>query len=445
MNRKIPLCKGEKKLINAWASYDWANSVYPLVISSTIFPIYFTALYSDNKTIAFLGFDFKNTALISFVTAIAFIVVAFNSPLLSGIADYIGNKKRFMKIFVYRGSLSCIGLYWFELNNIYVGMAFYFFALIGYWSSLVFYNSYLPDIAYPRQQDKASARGFSIGYFGSVLLLIFNLSMVMQPNWYGITGTEGEAAMKAMKYSFVAVGIWWALFSQYAFYHLPKGNSNSGIVTKDVIWNGFQELKMVWNQLGDNPLLKKFLPAFFVYSTALQTVMLIAAYFGEEEIQWGSNQEKTIGLIISIMLIQIVAILGAFITAHASKRFGNILTLIIINFTWAGICIYAYVIKTPIQFYFAASGVGIVMGGLQSLSRSTYSKLIPKTKDTTSFFSFYDVTEKVGIVIGMIMFGTIDQLTGSMRNSILFFLVMFITGALMLTRIPNRSGDPKST
>jgi UMF1 family MFS transporter len=445
MNRKIPLCKGEKKLINAWASYDWANSVYPLVISSTIFPIYFTALYSDNKTIAFLGFDFKNTALISFVTAIAFIVVAFNSPLLSGIADYIGNKKRFMKIFVYIGSLSCIGLYWFELNNIYVGMAFYFFALIGYWSSLVFYNSYLPDIAYPRQQDKASARGFSIGYFGSVLLLIFNLSMVMQPNWYGITGTEGEAAMKAMKYSFVAVGIWWALFSQYAFYHLPKGNSNSGIVTKDVIWNGFQELKMVWNQLGDNPLLKKFLPAFFVYSTALQTVMLIAAYFGEEEIKWGSNQEKTIGLIISIMLIQIVAILGAFITAHASKRFGNILTLIIINFTWAGICIYAYVIKTPIQFYFAASGVGIVMGGLQSLSRSTYSKLIPKTKDTTSFFSFYDVTEKVGIVIGMIMFGTIDQLTGSMRNSILFFLVMFITGALMLTRIPNRSGDPKST
>ncbi len=443
MNRKIPLEKGEKKLINAWAFYDWANSVYPLVISSTIFPIYFTALSSGTKTIAFLGFDFKNTALISFITAMAFIVVAFNSPLLSGIADYIGNKKRFMKIFVFIGSLSCIGLYWFELNNIYVGMAFYFFALIGFWASLVFYNSYLPHIAYPMQQDKASARGFSMGYFGGVLLLIFNLSMVMQPDWYGITGTEGEAAMKAMKYSFVTVGIWWALFSQYTFYHLPKGNGNKGKVTKDVIWNGFQELKMVWNQLGDNPLLKKFLPAFFVYSTALQTVMLIAAYFGEEEIQWGSNQEKTIGLIVSIMLIQIVAILGAFLTAHASKRFGNILTLIVINLIWAGICIYAYFIQTPIQFYFAASGVGMVMGGLQSLSRSTYSKLIPITKDTTSFFSFYDVTEKVGIVIGMAMFGTIDQLTGSMRNSILFFLVMFIAGALMLTRIPNRSGDPK--
>ena len=189
MNRQIPLEKGEKKLINAWAFYDWANSVYPLVISSTIFPIYFTALSSETKTIAFLGFDFKNTALISFVTAMAFIIVALNSPLLSGIADYIGNKKRFMKIFVYTGSLSCIGLYWFDLQNIYVGMTFYFFALIGFWASLVFYNSYLPDIAYPEQQDKASARGFSMGYFGSVLLLIFNLSMVMQPDWYGITGT----------------------------------------------------------------------------------------------------------------------------------------------------------------------------------------------------------------------------------------------------------------
>ena len=445
MNRQIPLEKGEKKLINAWAFYDWANSVYPLVISSTIFPIYFTALSSETKTIAFLGFDFKNTALISFVTAMAFIIVAFNSPLLSGIADYIGNKKRFMKIFVYTGSLSCIGLYWFDLQNIYVGMAFYFFALIGFWASLVFYNSYLPDIAYPEQQDKASARGFSMGYFGSVLLLIFNLSMVMKSDWYGITGTEAEAAMKAMKYSFVAVGIWWALFSQYAFYHLPNGNNNSGKVTKDVIWNGFQELKKVWNKLGDNPNLKRFLPAFFIYNTALQTVMLIAAYFGEEEIQWGSNQEKTIGLIVSIMLIQIVAILGAFLTAHASKRFGNILTLIVINLIWAGICVYAYVIQTPVEFYFAASGVGMVMGGLQALSRSTYSKLIPQTKDTTSFFSFYDVTEKVGIVFGMVMFGMIDQLTGSMRNSILFLLVMFIAGALMLTRIPNRSGDPKTT
>ena len=436
MKRKYRLEKGNSKLINAWASYDWANSVYPLVISSTVFPIYYSAISQDIGTIEFLGYDFKNTALISFVTAMAFVVVAFNSPLLSGIADYIGNKKRFMKFFVYTGSISCMGLYFFELDSIYMGMMFYFFALIGFWASLVFYNSYLPDIAHPEQQDFASARGFSMGYVGSILLLILNLSMVLQPDWYGITGTPLESSLKAMKYSFITVGIWWALFSQYAFYHLPKGNSE-GKVTKDVLWNGFLELKKVWYQLDKLPILKKFLPAFFVYSTALQTVILIATYFGEEEIVWASSEQKTIGLIVSIMLIQIVGIFGAYATAAASKRFGNISTLVVVNSIWAVLCIFAFFIRTPLEFYIAAGGVGMVMGGIQALSRSTYSKLIPETNDTTSFFSFYDVTEKVGIIIGMSMFGTIDQITGSMRNAILFFVILFISGALLLSRIPN--------
>ena len=436
MKRKNQLKKGDSKLINAWASYDWANSVYPLVISSTVFPIYYSSISQDINTIEFLGYDFKNTALISFVTALAFVIVAFNSPFLSGIADYIGNKKRFMKIFIYMGSISCMGLYFFELDNIYMGMSFYFLALIGYWASLVFYNSYLPDIAYLEQLDYASARGFSMGYVGSVLLLIINLSMVIQPDWYGIKGTPSESSLKAMKYSFVLVGIWWVLFSQYAFYHLPVGNIKRK-VTKDIFWNGFLELKKVWNQLDEAPILKKFLPAFFVYSTALQTVILIAAYFGEEEIMWDNSEQKTIGLIVSILLIQIVGIFGAYVTATASRKFGNILTLVVVNFIWAGLCIFAFFIKTPFEFYSAAAGVGLVMGGIQALSRSTYSKLIPETNDTTSFFSFYDVTEKVGIIIGMAIFGTIDQITGSMRNSILLFIILFISGALLLSRIPN--------
>ena len=437
MRSKVKLQKGNKKLINAWAFYDWANSVYPLVISSTIFPIYYSAISEEILYIDFLGYQFKNTALISFVTAMAFLVVALKTPLLSGIADYIGNKKRFMKIFVYTGSISCMGLYFFELHNLYMGLFFYFFALIGFWASLVFYNSYLPDIAHPNQQDFASARGYSMGYIGSVLLLIFNLSMVIKPDWYGITGSPAEASMKAMKYSFVTVGFWWALFSQYSFYYLPTGKS-LGKIDKRVILNGFFELRGVWNKLKDYPNLKKFLPAFFVYSTAIQTVVLIATYFGEEEINWPSAKEKTIGLIVSILIIQIIAIFGAYFTASAAKRYGNITTLIAVNCIWATLCVFAFFIQTPYEFYFAAGGVGLVMGGIQSLSRSTYSKLIPQTNKTTSFFSFYDVTQKVGIIIGMVIFGTIDQITGSMRNSVLFFLILFILGALLLTRIPNR-------
>ena len=435
LSSKVPLEKGSKKLINAWAFYDWANSVYSLVISSAIFPLYFGALFTDINTISFFNYDIKNTAVISFVTAFAFIIVAFISPLLSGIADYIGDKKKFMKIFVYMGSLSCIGLYFFELDTIYMGLFFYFLAMVGIWASLVFYNSYLPDIAYPDQQDRASARGFSMGYIGSVLLLLFNLAMVMQPEWFGISGEPQEASMKAMRYSFISVGIWWSLFSQYSFYYLPKGN-NQIKVTKDIFWNGFKELKLVWEQLKNNLGLRRFLPAFFSYSMALQTVLLVAAYYGEEEIAWASSSEKTIGLIVSILLIQIVAIFGAILTARASERFGNIIVLVVINGIWAVLCVIAYYTRTPMQFYIVAGFVGMVMGGLQSLSRSTYSKLIPETQDTTSFFSFYAVAEKIAIVIGMLCFGLIDHFSGSMRNGILFFILFFILGGVMLLRIP---------
>ena len=435
---KIALKKGSKKLINAWAFYDWANSVYSLVISSAIFPLYYGLIFSEINFISFFGYQIKNTAVISFITAFAFVVVAFMSPILSGIADYIGNKKRFMKIFVYIGSISCLGLYWFELQTIYLGLFFYFFALIGLWASLVFYNSYLPDIAYPDQQDIASARGFSYGYIGSVILLLINLMIIMNPNSFGIEGSGSEASMTAMKYSFVSVGIWWALFSQYSFYFLPKSNREVK-VTKDIFWNGYKELKLVYKELKNQTKLKRFLPAFFLYSMALQTVMLVAAYFGEEEISWGSSKEKTLGLIVSILLIQVVAIFGAILTARASKYFGNIPVLIFINFFWVVLCVIAYFTKTPAQFYSVAGFVGLVMGGLQSLSRSTYSKLLPKTFDTTSFFSFYDVTEKIGIVIGMLCFGLVDQISGSMRNGILFFIIFFVFGAFMLMRIPKSS------
>jgi UMF1 family MFS transporter len=425
--------KGSKKLRNAWAFYDWANSVYPLVISSAIFPIFYASLFPENQLeVAVFGTTFKNTALISFVTAAAFLVVAFISPLLSGIADYVGNKKRFMQFFCYLGALSCIGLYWFSIENIYFGLSCYFFGLIGFWGSCVFYNSYLPDVAFEEQQDKLSAKGYSLGYIGSVLLLGISLFYVMGQE----TGAE---KMEAMKTSFVFTGIWWIAFSQYTFYHLPKGNKTGQKVTRAVFFNGFRELKKVKNQLFENRTLKRYLIAFFVYSMAVQTVMLVAVYFGEQEINWDNDDQKTIGLIISILVIQIVAVLGAVITSRASAKFGNIPTLIAINIIWAVICICAYFVTEPIHFYVTAGFVGLVMGGIQALSRSTYSKFLPKTDDTASYFSFYDVSEKVGIVIGMLMYGFIDEITGSMRNSIVFLTLFFISGVVLLLRVPKKN------
>jgi UMF1 family MFS transporter len=381
------LAKGSKKLLNAWAFYDWANSVYTLTIASAIFPIFYEALFSDrDHYIDVFGLHLKNSALISFTTAAAFLVICFISPLLSGIADYVGNKKSFMKFFCYLGALSCMGLYWFNLEDIYIGLAFYFLGLIGYWGSLVF---------------------------------------------------DGEAAMKAMRYSFVMVGVWWILFSQYTYYYLPKGNKKTGEkLTKSVVFNGFKELKKVWFLLNDNIALRRYLGGFFVSSMGVQTVMLVATYFGAQEIQWSSKEESTIGLIICILLIQLVAVVGAFLTSRASAKFGNIPTLIFINCIWAIFCALAFFITLPMHFYIMATVVGFVMGGIQSLSRSTYSKLLPETEDTTSFFSFYDVAEKIGIVIGMCVYGIIDQITGSPRLAIVILAVFFVVSIFLLRRIP---------
>jgi len=433
--------KGSKKLLNAWAFYDWANSVYNLVISSAIFPIFYGALFrvAGIEKVAIFGGEIARAPLISYTTSAAFLFIAIITPLLSGIADYLGNKKIFMKFFCYLGGISCMGLYWFSLENIYIGLLCYFFGLVGFWVSFAVSNSYLPDIAFPEQQDAISAKGYSMGYFGSVLLLLFNLAMIMNPSLFGIlSDAEGAAEMKAMRYSFLSVGIWWILFSQYTFFHLPSGFKKGG-KRRHIILNGFRELTSVWQQLGHDIRLKRYLGAFFVYSMAVQTVMLIAAYFGEEEIQWTSDAERTTGLIVSILVIQIVAILGATLTARASKAFGNVKTLIVVNVLWVLICIDAYFLKTPTDFYIAAGCVGMVMGGIQALSRSTYSKFIPETRDTTSFFSFYDVAEKIGIVIGTFLYGFVAQLTGSMRNATIFLGLFFIIGVLLLTRVHKKT------
>ncbi len=433
--------KGSKRLLNAWAFYDWANSVYTLTIASSIFPIYYSALFSSkDQLVSAFGFEMKQTVLISIITAFTFLMVAILSPILSGIADYVGDKKSFMKFFCYVGGLGCIGLYWFSLESIHRSLFFYFMGLIGYWGSLVFYNSYLPDIAFEEQQDRISAKGFSLGYIGSVLLLLVNLAMVMKPGWFGfdvgVTDQDlGMAKMKAMKVSFITVGLWWILFSQYTFYVLPKGVSNEHKITKNVLFNGFRELQSVWRQLKQNLRLKRYLGAFFVFSMAVQTIMLMAVYFGEKEIAWASDSEKTMGLIISILVIQLVAVVGAVVTSRASDKFGNIRTLIVVNLVWLCLCFYAYFMVTPLQFYIAAGLVGLVMGGIQALARSTYSKFLPETEDTTSYFSFYDVAEKIGIVIGMVIFAMVDHIS-TMRYAILFLFLFFLVGIILLFRVP---------
>jgi len=420
------------KVINGWAMYDWANSVYNLVITTTFFPAYYaavTSLANFPDGIVFLGRHFVNTELKDYVLAVGFLLIALLSPILSSIADYKGNKKNFMRFFCYLGAASCSLLFFFDKSNIILGLMCFMFAGIGFYGSQVFYNSYLPEIAAEEDRDRISARGYSMGYIGSVLMQLVGFGLVI--------GMSDKTM--ALKITFLLVGIWWVGFAQLTFKALPITPKSERKTKKHVLVNGFHELKIVWEQVVHMPILKRFLAAFFFYSMGVQTVMLVAIDFGIKELKLPDQQ-----LIITAVIIQIVAIVGAIGMSKLSARFGNINVLILTVLLWIGVCIAGYFISTEMHFYIIASLVGLVMGGIQSLSRSTYSKLMPETKDTASFFSFYDVTEKLAIVIGLFTFGFIEGIS-SIRNSILSLVIFFILGfaLLLLTAIKEKALQQK--
>jgi len=419
------------KTVRAWYMYDWANSVYSLVITSSIFPIYYkaVAVSADGDNISFLGFTLKNSVLYSYALSFSFLVVAAILPLLSGVADYTGRKKFFMKLFVAIGSLSCMGLFFFkDIDTLEWGIFCSIMASIGFSGSLVFYNAFLPEIVTEDRYDMVSAKGFSMGYYGSVILMVVCMTLILNYSAFGFA-TEGFAT----RFTFLLVGMWWMGFSMITFAVLPENpygkNPGGKIWTK-----GYYEVLKVWQSLKDSPDMKKFLTSFFFYNMGVQTVMYLATLFGTDVLNLDTG--KLIG---TILLIQLVASLGAWFFARVSKARGNKMALAIMIIIWIMVCLAAYVITSELQFYILAAVVGLIMGGIQSLSRATYSKLIPEnTIDHASYFSFYDVTYNLSIVLGTFSYGLINHLTGSMRNSALALAVYFVIGLIVLSRIKAR-------
>jgi UMF1 family MFS transporter len=420
-----------KKVINGWAMYDWANSTYNLVITTTFFPIYFAASTKDafgSDKIPFLNRTYVNSALYDYSLTGAYLIIALLYPILTSISDTRGNKKRFMQFFCYLGALSCAALYFFSGSNVEFGVLFFVLAAIGYSGSLVFYNSYLPEIAAEEDRDRISAKGYSLGYVGSVLLQLIGFALVLTM----------PSAGEATRITFLLVGIWWIVFAQFTFRVLPKQVVPPGLKKGNIFKDGFREISRVYQQVKKMPVLKRFLRAFFFYSMGVQTVMLAATLFGSKVL--GLNDTK---LIVTVVLIQLVAILGAWSMSRLSGIYGNFRVLIGVIIFWVFLCFAAYYtayLKEQGQdpeyyFYMLAICVGLVMGGIQSLSRSTFAKLMPETTETASFFCYYDFTEKIAIAIGISSFGLIEELThdhGGMKNSILSLIVFFVVGLIFL-------------
>ena len=424
---------GDKKLINAWAFYDWANSVYSLVISTAVFPIYYAGLTTsegfanaDGK-IAFLGTLWTPTSLYNYALAFSFLVVAFISPMLSGIADYAGNKKKFLKGFCLLGSLSVMCLFFFTgKDTLWVGIIFTILASIGFWGSIVFYNAYLPEVAHPEQQDNVSAKGFMLGYSGSILLLFICLVLI-ETEVFGMYDKQFGSQL-----SFVLVGLWWLGFAQITYAKLP--NEEKKVLQKDNYFiKGLKEIQKVAKELFAHRELKIFLISFFLLSIGVQTIILMAGIFGT------ILGLETLNLIMTILLVQFVGIFGAFLFSRLSNRIGNIKTLKIAIAIWGLVCFIGFNLtkETPhIEMYFYILGalIGLVMGAVQSLARSTYSKLLPKTEDHASYFSFFDVTEKIALVIGMVTFGILNSMI-SIQSSVLALAVFFLASFITLSRI----------
>lgn len=417
--------KNNKKTIWAWAMFDWANQSYNMVITSTIFPAYYVGITQDKNPggmVSFFGHKYVNTVLSNYVLGASYLLIVILLPILTSIADYKGHKKLYLQMFTWLGSLACFGLFFFQMKTFEFGMICFGLASVGYCGGFVFYNSYLPQIATVDKQDAVSAKGFIYGFAGSIVVQVLCFVFVLGHKWLGITED------KSAQISFLIVALWWIGFSLIPFYLLPKGVPNAGSHQYNVFTGGFKELAKVWKKVGQLPLLKRFLPAFFFYSVGVQTIMLVAANFAAKELKMPDDDLITI-----ILIIQVVAIIGAAITAKASEKFGNVKALSVVVAIWCLICAGVYFIANANEFYVAAGVVGLVMGGVQSLSRSTFSKFIPPNiPDTASYFSFYDVTEKLSIVVGLFTFGFVEATTGEMRDSALVLDGFFVLGFLLL-------------
>lgn len=427
------IVKGDKRIVRGWVMYDWANSVYQLTIASAIFPIYYNTITrtGDNYIVSFFGASVINTVLYSWAIAAAYLLVAIMSPLFSSMADYTGRRKGYMRAFTLIGATACGALFFFDKNHIELGVIAFALGTLGYGGSIVFYNSFLPVIAEPEDQDRISARGYSMGYLGGVVLLLFNLLMIMKPDLFGIAADSSLPA----RISFLTVFIWWIAFSQITFSRLPKYTFRKRTKRDSVLTNGYKELRIVFNQVRKSYKLTTFLTGFFFLMMGVLTTMFMAATYGEKEM--GLKEDV---LIPTILAIQLVGMLGAWMFARISEKLGNLRALMITIVSWTLICIGAYFITNSIQFLTAAFFIGLVMGGSQSLARSTYSKMLPAdTTDHTSFFSFYDVMEKLATVAGTFSFGVIEALTGSMRYSVLAITVFFMISLVFILLLYRRT------
>ncbi len=415
---------GESRQIVSWAMYDWANSAYATVVIAGFFPIFFKQYWGADLSAV------ESTYQLGIANAISSLVIMVFAPLLGAIADCASARKKFLLFFALMGIVMSGGLFFIEQGSWALAAIIYILASIGFMGGNLFYDSLMVRVAPQEKFDLVSALGYGLGYLGGGILFSGMVAMTLWPSTFGL-----DDASEAVRVSFICVALWWGLFSIPLLLFVKEPASARNESSWQIVCGGWRQLRLTLYEIRQLKVVVLFLLAYWLYIDGVGTIVRMAVDYGLS-IGFDSNS-----LIVALLITQFVGFPAAIVFGKLGQRYGAKTGIFIAIGVYIGITIWASMIEKEIEFYGLAIMIGLVQGGIQSLSRSLYARLIPADK-AAEFFGFYNMLGKFAAVVGPLMMGWIVVATDSHRLAVLSLLVLFVAGAVLLWFVDDKARQP---
>jgi UMF1 family MFS transporter len=411
------------KRILSWALYDWANSAFATTVMAAFFPIFFKQFWSAGKDVTL------STFYLGAANSLASILIAATAPALGSIADKGNSKKRFLLFFAIMGIVMTGSLPFVKEGHWTVAAALYVIATVGFSGGNIFYDSLIVDLTEERRMDFVSALGFSFGYLGGGILLALNVAMTLMPQKFGLAD-----ASEAVRLAFVSVAIWWGLFSIPIFLIVDEPRTGEGLSGLRALKAGLRQLHDTFQEIRKLKFVFMFLFGYWLYIDGVATIIRMAVDYG---MSLGFDYND---LIVALLITQFVGFPATIAFGKIGENLGAKTGIFIAIGVYVAVTCWGYFMRDETEFYVLAVAIGLVQGGIQSLSRSFYARLIPREK-AAEFFGFYNMMGKFAAVIGPFLMGSVSFLTGNPRHAIISILMLFISGACILHFVDEREGQ----
>lgn len=406
-----------RRAIYAWAFYDWANSAFATTVMAGLFPLFFKEYWNSGVA------DTVSTFRLGMANSAASLVVVLCAPLLGAIADHLDRRKGFLLLFAALGVVMTGALHFVAAGDWQLAALCYGLAILGFSGGNLFYDALLLGVARPAQLDRVSALGFALGYLGGGLLFAFNVLMVLHPDWFGLPDKA-----TAVRVSFLSVALWWAVFSVPLFVRVHEARAAERVRARAAIARGFGQLRRTLREIGRLPHTFLFLVAYWLYIDGVDTIVRMAVDYGMS-LGFPSNS-----LIVALLITQFVGFPAAIAFGRLGDRIGARAGILVALAVYMAVTAWGAFMSAVWEFYLLAVVIGLVQGGVQSLSRSLYARLIPPGR-SAEFFGFYNMLGKFAAVLGPALMGWVGVLSGSPRIGILSVLALFVVGAVLLLRV----------